>query len=315
MIRNEATPIALRRFTKVTASSTLFLIFAGAMVTSTESGLAVPDWPLAFGRVFPPMVGGIFYEHGHRLIATTVGLMVVIQAIWLQLREPKRFVRILGWVALGAVIAQGLLGGMTVLFLLPAAISVAHASMAELFFALTVSIAFFASATHARSAEGDTVSRGVALGMKLLAVAVFSQIFIGAVMRHLKAGLVIPDYPLSMGQLIPEFSSGAIAIAFSHRAWGTSIVVLAAILAPRVFRSANAGVRRLFAVFLGLGTLQLLLGGLTIWSGKQPVITSIHVVTGAAIFATSILLALSSHVQSERRPETAEEIGGMGVPA
>src|SRR5688572_15361923 len=111
------TPVWLRRFTKLVATCTLFLIFAGAMVTSTGSGLAVPDWPLSYGMLMPPMVAGIFYEHGHRMIATTVGFLTIIQAIWLQRREPKRFVRILGWWALGAVILQGMLGGLTVIFL------------------------------------------------------------------------------------------------------------------------------------------------------------------------------------------------------
>src|SRR6266550_9220025 len=127
----DAIPKWLRRFTKLVAASTLFLIFAGAMVTSTGSGLAVPDWPLSYGKVFPPMIGGIFYEHGHRMIAATVGFLTVVQAIWLQRRERKRFVRALGWCAVGTVIAQGLLGGLTVLLLLPPAVSIAHASLAE----------------------------------------------------------------------------------------------------------------------------------------------------------------------------------------
>src|SRR5438552_9656795 len=141
----DAIPKWPRRFTKFVASATLFLIFAGAMVTSTGSGLAVPDWPLSYGRLMPPMVGGIFYEHGHRMIAATVGLLTVIQAIWLQLREPKRFLRILGWCSVGAVIAQGVLGGVTVLLLLPHSVSIAHAGLAEIFFCLNASIAFFAS--------------------------------------------------------------------------------------------------------------------------------------------------------------------------
>src|SRR5213079_66312 len=95
------TPLWLRNFTKFVAAATLFLIFAGAMVTSTGSGLAVPDWPLSFGMLMPPMVGGIFYEHGHRMIAATVGFLVVIQALWLSAGEPKRFVRLLGWSSLG----------------------------------------------------------------------------------------------------------------------------------------------------------------------------------------------------------------------
>src|SRR5713101_4803506 len=116
----------LHRFALFTACCTAFLIFVGGLVTSTESGLAVPDWPLSYGKFFPPMVGGIFYEHGHRMIAATVGILTVIQAIWLQRRARKRILRVLGWTAVGAVIAQGLLGGLTVLFLLPPAISIAH---------------------------------------------------------------------------------------------------------------------------------------------------------------------------------------------
>ncbi|HWS70724.1 MAG TPA: COX15/CtaA family protein, partial [Thermoanaerobaculia bacterium] len=139
----------LRRFTKLVAFSTLFLIFAGAMVTSTGSGLAVPDWPLAYGMFFPPMIAGIFYEHGHRLIAGSVGFLTVIQALWLQRREPKRHVRILGWTSLGAVIAQGLLGGLTVKLLLPPIVSIAHAGLAEIFLCLNVSIAFFTSVAAA----------------------------------------------------------------------------------------------------------------------------------------------------------------------
>ena len=118
----QPTPVWLRRFTKAVAASTLFLIFAGAMVTSTGSGLAVPDWPLSYGMLMPPMVAGIFYEHGHRMIASTVGFLTIIQAVWLQLREPKRFVRGLGWWSLAAVIVQGLLGGLTVILLLPKAV-------------------------------------------------------------------------------------------------------------------------------------------------------------------------------------------------
>ncbi|HEX9492282.1 MAG TPA: COX15/CtaA family protein, partial [Thermoanaerobaculia bacterium] len=185
----------LRAFTKLVAASTLFLIFVGAMVTSTGSGLAVPDWPLSYGRLMPPMVGGIFYEHGHRIVAATVGLLTVIQAIWLQRRARKRILRILGWCAVGAVIAQGLLGGLTVIFLLPPAISIAHAGLAEIFFCLNVSIAVV---THGslRSTRPNF----------LLPVIVFLQILLGALMRHLGAGLAIPDFPLSFGRLVPEFT-------------------------------------------------------------------------------------------------------------
>src|SRR5687767_5859274 len=132
--RPEARSRALHRYAIVTAVATLLLIVAGGLVTSTESGLSVPDWPLSYGRLMPPMVGGVFYEHGHRMVATAVGLLTVVLAVWLARREPRPWVRRLGWLALAAVVAQGLLGGLTVIYLLPTAISVAHACLAQAFF-------------------------------------------------------------------------------------------------------------------------------------------------------------------------------------
>jgi len=269
------TPSLLRHFTKFVAAATLFLIFAGAMVTSTGSGLAVPDWPLSYGMVMPPMVGGIFYEHGHRMIAATVGFLTVLQAIWLQLREPKRRVRILGWCSVGAVIAQGLLGGLTVLLLLPKAVSIAHAGLAEIFFCLNVSIAYLTS--YQPSARPSFV----------LPITVYGQILLGALMRHLGAGLAIPDFPLSFGKLIPSFTSAAIAVNFAHRA-GALVVVIAITIAAR-----HAS-RKIAFTMIGIVALQILLGAFTVWSGKHPLITSLHVMTGAATLAISLIYALST---------------------
>ena len=112
-----------RRFSKILVISVVLLIFAGGMVTSTGSGLAVPDWPLSYGMLFPPMVGGVFYEHGHRMIASVVGLFTLILAIWTALTEARAWVRKLAFLSLVVVIAQGLLGGLTVLYFLPALLS------------------------------------------------------------------------------------------------------------------------------------------------------------------------------------------------
>ena len=134
----------LHRYAKLVAASTVLLIAAGGMVTSTGSGLSVPDWPNSYGYFmfsFPldKMVGGICYEHGHRMIASTVGFLTIILAAWTWRVEPRRWVRWLGVAALGAVILQGLLGGLTVLFFLPAPISIGHAGLAQLFFCITLS--------------------------------------------------------------------------------------------------------------------------------------------------------------------------------
>jgi cytochrome c oxidase assembly protein subunit 15 len=130
----------LHRFAKLVAGCTVFLVLAGSLVTSTNSGLSVPDWPTSYGWnmfTFPPSkwVGGIFYEHGHRLIASTVGFLTIVLAAWLWREDPRGWMKRLGGAALGAVILQGALGGVTVLFFLPSAVSTAHAALAEIFFA------------------------------------------------------------------------------------------------------------------------------------------------------------------------------------
>src|SRR5215471_9285423 len=140
----------LHRFAKLLAVCTVFLILAGSLVTRHDAGLSVPDWPTSYGWnmfTFPPSmwVANILYEHGHRLIASTVGFLTIIMAVWLWIAEPRRWLRWFGVAALGSVIAQGVLGGLTVLFYLPAAISTAHAGLAEIFFCMTVAIAIFTS--------------------------------------------------------------------------------------------------------------------------------------------------------------------------
>ena len=301
----DATPNGLRHFTKFVAASTLFLIFAGAMVTSTGSGLAVPDWPLSYGRLMPPMVGGIFYEHGHRMIATFVGILTIIQAVWLQRREPRRFVRRLGWISLGAVIAQGLLGGLTVIFLLPKLISIAHAGLAEIFFLINVSIAFFTSRFYASL---QTLERGdapVGMTRALLAIT-YLQILVGALMRHLGAGLAIPDFPLAFGRWIPELTSTAVTVNFAHRVGGVLVATAAIALAIRLRRyEASHPLRQLANLLLVMIAGQILLGGYTIWSGKQPHITSLHVMNGALTLALTLVIALTASTVAWRR--TKEE--------
>jgi cytochrome c oxidase assembly protein subunit 15 len=302
----DLTPTALRRFTKLVAALTLFLIFAGAMVTSHDAGLSVPDWPTTYGSnmfAFPlsKWVGNIFYEHGHRLLASTVGFLVVLQAIWLQLREPKRFVRRLGWCSLAAVLVQGLLGGLTVIFLLPKAISISHAALAEIFFSINVSIAFFTSrwfATLRTLERGDAPVR-MASGLTAL---IYAQILAGAVMRHLHAGLAIPDFPRSFGRWIPELTSKEIVSAFVHRAGGFTVAVAVIAIAIRLLRYERDHPLRFLGQLLAVIVVaQVTLGAYVIWSGKQPVITSIHVMMGALTFATSLVLTLSARAVAWRK--------------
>ena len=314
MISTLPTPPWLRRFAKLVAASTLFLIFAGAMVTSTGSGLAVPDWPLSYGMFLPPMIGGILYETGHRLIAGSVGFLTVILAICLQLFEPKRFVRKLGWFSLGAVLMQGLLGGLTVLFLQPHALSVAHAAVAEIYLCLNVSIAYFTSRAYVGRVlrpAAVPATAGLRTRATFLPLIVYAQIVLGALVRHLGAGVAIPDFPLSNGHIIPPFTNGLIAANFAHRAG--ALVVTIAIITAATFCFRAKQFRGLAVALLALVGCQIYLGAKVVWDyaenkalyhslvGQAAVhhasITSMHVMTGAATLAVSLLLALNANAR------------------
>lgn len=304
---------ALHRFAVLTAVSTLALIVAGGLVTSTESGLSVPDWPLSYGKLMPPMVGGVFYEHGHRMVATTLGILTVILAIWLARSERRRWVRRLGLLAVAAVVAQGVLGGLTVLFLLPTPVSVAHACLAQAFLGLVVAIAVVTS-PHWQPASGrlDGAARLAAVS----AGAVFVQLIIGAVMRHTKSGLAIPDFPLSLGRVVPPLDSFPVVIAFAHRAWALVVAVLVFAAAASAARS---GLKRT-GFFLGLlVVVQITLGAATVLSGKSVAITTAHVATGALLLGTAIALSIGLRAVPRRsldgRSRAGLEASEIGVLA
>lgn len=130
----------LHRFTKLVALATFILIIAGGLVTSTGSGLSVPDWPLSYGKFFPPMIGGIRFEHTHRVIAGLVGILTLFLMIALLKVEKRKSVRWLGVAAFIVVVTQAVLGGITVIHLLPTAVSVIHACLGQTFFTLVVSL-------------------------------------------------------------------------------------------------------------------------------------------------------------------------------
>jgi heme a synthase len=315
----------LHLFAVVVAASTALLIFAGGLVTSTGSGLSVPDWPTTYGwfmLTFPldRMVGGIFYEHSHRLIASSVGVLIVVLAIWLWKVEPRLWVRRLGYVALAAVVTQGILGGITVLWFLPNAISIAHAGLAQLVFCLTVSIALFTSPGWRRGyASRDAGRKGPPYGHEtgvddrtLQATAavttgvIYAQIIVGATMRHTGAGLAIPDFPLAFGQLVPPFWNAPIAIHFAHRVGAllVSAFVMAAAGHVLYHHVGRPELRRPSLLVLLLLAIQITLGALTVLSGKHYIINSLHVVTGAMVLGTSLVLTLRAY-----RPRFADDAG------
>jgi cytochrome c oxidase assembly protein subunit 15 len=293
----------LHRFAVLTSFFTWMLIWAGGLVTSTDSGLAVPDWPLSYGMLMPPMVGGIFYEHGHRMIATFVGMLTVILAIWLWRQEERQWLRRLGLLALAMVISQGILGGITVLYLLPTPVSVSHATLAQTFFCVTVLIAF---ATSREWKEAEARSKDVA-GLQRLAItataAVYLQLILGAVVRHTGSALAIPDFPFAFGKLIPPFNDTGVVIHFIHRLGAVVATVCLAWLIARIW-NRHRDDRRYLPIALVLATLitlQILLGGTIVWTSRAVVPATAHVATGALLLASCWFLTLRTHLHLSPR--------------
>ena len=275
--------VHLHRFAVLTASATYVLLFLGGLVTSTGSGLAVPDWPLSFGQVFPAMVGGVLFEHGHRLAASTVGLLTLVLAVWVVVAEPRPGVRGLGVAMLVAVILQGVLGGVTVLYKLPLAVSVTHACLAQIFFCLSVCMAIV-------TGPGWGAPRAPALSFDT-SVAVFGQLVLGALTRHLGAGLAIPDFPLAFGRLVPPLETTQIAVHYAHRCGALLVTLLATALVTTILRSEPT-LRRLATLLGALLVTQITLAMLILTTHRAVTPTTLHLVAGAGILATSVAITL-----------------------
>ena len=281
------------RLAVVTAGATFGLIFVGGLVTTTGSGLAVPDWPLAFGQVFPRMEGGVLYEHGHRLVAAAVGGLTLALAAWLWACEPRAWVRGLGLAAAVGVVVQGLLGGATVLLGLPLAVSILHAGLAQAFFCVPVTLALVTGSrwTETRSVERAPSTPGLHRLCLSLTVLVYLQILLGAVMRHLGAGLAIPDFPLALGRVIPPLDAWPVAVHFAHRVGAAAGTVAVLWTVARILRRREVpGLVVPACLALALLGAQLALGALTVWTVKAVVPTTAHVAGGAALLATCLVL-------------------------
>lgn len=310
-------------YTKFVSLSTLFLIFAGGMVTSTGSGLAVPDWPLSYGTLFPPMVGGVFYEHGHRMIATFVGMLVLIQAFWLERTETRKWVKFLGYLALFLVILQGVLGGLTVLFFLPTPVSVSHATLAQSFFIITIIIAYSQSIERKKREEQKEIFnlnfRKILVGFIAL---IYLQLIIAAVMRHTESGLAIHDFPKMGGFWLPPFNEQMLTninywrfdqnldpvnmlqvfFHFLHRL-GAVIILIAVCLVHGLglkYYKTNKTIRLNLVLIDVLLTIQIILGIVSVLSLRQPLLTSLHVANGAAFLGAAVLLLLRTSPLSIR---------------
>ena len=298
----------LNRFAIFVACATFFLIIAGALVTSNDAGLATSDWPLSNGQVFPKMVGNLFWEHGHRMVASTVGMLTIALFITILFKEKRSWVQKLGLFALLAVIAQGLLGGLTVKLMLPLAVSAAHATLAQLFFCTTVSLAVFTSRSWIEAQpirqEKDVLPLRY-LGTAAV-VTIFLQLIIGATLRHSATW----DRPLPVelvlahigGALAVLLALGATTITVYRRHRGDTFLTRPALL---------AGSLLVVQLFLGLAAY---LTRLSSPNDPQPLnpmisITVAHVACGALVFATTIVLTLRIYKVLPAREMTSQFSG------
>lgn len=292
----------LHRFAVVLTCLVVGLIAAGALVKSKDAGLSVPDWPTSYGSFNPPrwwQIENVRAEHGHRLYAGTVALLTIGLAVWAARREPRPWVRRVAYAAVGAVLVQAVLGGLTVLYFLPPSISIAHAAVAELFLCLVATVALATSSTWRLpalpSVQRDKARR-LAPWATALTVTVYAQILLGALVRHNDAGMAIPDFPLAFGRLVPAHFDFKIAIHYAHRVGALVVTALLLVVATRVLR-AHRGERLLTVpavALLALVAIQIGLGGAIVLTGRAVAVNTLHVATGATVLLTSLLLTLNA---------------------
>jgi len=292
------------------------------MVTSKGVGLAVPDWPTTFGYnmfLFPvsKWIGGVLFEHTHRLIASTVGFLTIILAIWLWRTEDRHAVRMLGLVAVAGVILQGILGGLRVT-MLKDQIGIFHACLAQAFLGLIVLIAitttnFWRSLGVNLTGLTGQVSQPL-LRIKMMAIAttiaIYGQLALGATMRHQHKDLAILDFPTANGAWIPDTSATALAkinawrdaralsdvdafqiwLQMAHRFLAALIGIAVIAFCVRVWKDAHAiaALRRLSILWVLLFLLQFTLGAWTIWSDKAADVATSHVAVGAIMLSFGV---------------------------
>jgi cytochrome c oxidase assembly protein subunit 15 len=281
---------------------TLALLLAGALVSSTGSGLALPSWPsLSAG---PEVAPGAGLQQAHRLLAALVGGLAFLVAGLAWRHDARPWMKGLSVAAAALVVAQAVYGGLAVMSLLPAYFSVFHAALAQLFFGMTVAMALVTSpgwVRRERAGASGTADRTLGRWALSSTAAIYLQVVIGATLRHSHVGdgrpggLAIPDYPLAFGQVVPldQLSSAIVLVAFLHRVMALVAAGLVAVTVLRVYRhhADEATLARPASLLALLIVTQIVLGGLTVLSGMTPLVTMMHAaVVGVALAASLVLL-------------------------
>jgi heme a synthase len=311
--RSTSSQIWLNRFAWFTAFATLLLICSGGMVTSKGVGLAVPDWPTTFGYnmfLFPVSrwIGGVLFEHTHRLIASTVGFLTIILAIWLWRTEDRQTVKTLGLIAVAGVILQGVLGGLRVT-MLKDQMGIFHACLAQAFLGLIVLIAIVTTNSWRTSAVLN-IDRRIKTVAIITTITIYVQLALGATMRHQHKDLSILDFPTAYGAWIPNTSAEAVAkinawrdmhalsdvdafqiwLQMAHRFLAVVIGILVIVLCARIWRGAReiGALQRLSIIWVILFLVQFTLGAWVIWSNKAADVATTHVAVGAIMLSFGV---------------------------
>ena len=299
----------LHRFAAFVACCTFGLVVAGALVTSNDAGLSVPDWPTAFGKfAIPPLVGGVKFEFTHRFIAGTVGLLTIALAIWLWRSKSARYVKVLGGIAVLAVIAQAVLGGIGVLFYLPKLVSIGHATLAQTFFAIMVSLALFTRTDwNWNEAKTPDITSPSLRGLSVFSTAtVFVQVVMGAAFRHNEFGIA------------------------PHFIVGIAVVLSVLYIFETVFNKYSdvSGLKIPAVLLVEVVVLQFFLGIIAYAmkvdaaGAPQPmpgvvIVTTTHVAVGALVVASSLFMTYQvfKYVSPRRREEEVPAADARKVTA
>lgn len=331
----------LFRFAGLTAFATFLLIGLGGLVTSHEAGMSVPDWPTSYGyNMFALPIkfwtGGAFFEHTHRLLASAVGFLTTILAVWLWMKDSRRWMRWLGILAFLGVVAQGILGGLRVRWHMDN-LGIFHGAVAQAFFVLVCAITLFTSGAWHEWTTRKTFSvpRGLRSHVLFVTILIFGQLLIGATMRHQHAGLAIPDFPAAYGKFWPDTSAAAVAGYNAHRVEINgenpitafqvvlqmihrlvAVLILAGVAAAAWLAWKRLGgkdsLTKLAILWLAMIMAQVALGAWTIWSNKAADVATLHVMVGALSLVTGALWCLIGSGRSTSSPQT-QTLGVFGV--
>ena len=286
---------------KVTVGWTLLLLLLGSVVHATESSLACPDWPTCFGTMVPEMTGGVFWEHLHRLVAGGLVMMFGL-ATWLSRKEGAEpsWVLPASVAGIGLLVVQSVFGGLTVLYRLPDLVSTTHLGLAFLFLALATALA---SVTHRTPPAAMTSERRerVRTLAALGAALVFAQSLLGALVRHMDAGMACPDLPLCLGRVVPPLVNAPIIVHFAHRVGAIAVAAFVLGLAAWLRHTdVPEPVRRWSAAAAILVTAQVVLGALSVTTVLAVVPVAGHTLVAAGLLATLTHIAATAHRSAVR---------------